>query len=145
MPKKKSLSSTTNKQRNKSNKQLRGYASQAKGLRYEQKVTDYLSDKGWHSIKYRVHKYGKEYDIEAKKEDFLTTAYLIVECKDKERVSARDVISFNNKVKVYYDKLPQLMLSEPDFRAYLCYSGELDKEAEIFLRNHKLIKAIKIR
>jgi Holliday junction resolvase-like predicted endonuclease len=145
MPKKKPLSSTGKKKHKQTEIRIKGYASQAKGLRYEQKVANYLSEKGWHNIKHRVYKYGREYDIEAKQEDFLAVAYLIVECKDKNRVSARDVISFYNRAKVYYDKLQTSMFSEPDFRAYLCYSGEIDKEAEIFLRNHKIIKTIKIR
>jgi len=145
MQKKKPLSSTGRKHNKQIESRIKGHMSQAKGLRYEQKVASYLSEKGWHNIKFRVHKYCYEFDIEAKTEDFLAVAYLIVECKDKDLVSARDVMRFNNKVKAYYDKLSGLMLSEPDFRAYLCYSGELDKEAEVFLRGHKLIKAKKIR
>lgn len=125
---------------------IRGLKAVGKGSKYEQKVASYLSEKeNWVNLQFNVHKYLYEYDIVAKKEGFLgDIEYLVVECKDKERVTANEVLRFENKVYKYNQNLPEVFGDRPKMSAYLCYSGEIDKEAKIRSEREKQIKFIKI-
>jgi len=125
-------------------KRLRGVQSDSTGLRYEQKVGNYFARKGW-STRYRIKKYGYEYDLYAEKDDMVGTDYLVVECKCKARVSAKDVLRFLRKVDAVYRHLPEWGLEKPPLHAYLCYSEEIDKDASAVARSHMpSVKLIKI-
>ena len=118
-------------------RQARGAQADAKGLRYEQTVANYFSRQGW-KLEFRQRKYGYEYDIYARREEILSgPEYLVVECKDQVRVSAKDVVSFILKVDVFYKHLPEILFTKPPIYAYLCYSGEIDKDAAAVAKTHK--------
>lgn len=117
-------------------KRLLGAKSDSSGLRYEQIVSNYFIKKGW-SPRNRVRKYGYEYDLYAEKSEMFETEYLVVECKCKDRVSAKDVVRFINKVDLVYRHLPEILMNKPPLYAYLCYSGEVDKDASAVAKSHK--------
>lgn len=120
--------STENRKR-----QVQGYKSEIKGLQFEQKVLSHFSQKGWR-IELRKHIYDVgEIDIYGEKEDFLgDKSFLLVECKDKDRVSNVEVMRFMKKVRVFYESLPEdLLLGEkPPITAVIAYTGVADKDAE---------------
>lgn len=119
-------------------RQARGAKADAAGLRYEQLVSNYFSRSGW-KLSFRKKKYGYEYDIYGEREELLSgPEYLLVECKDKARVSAKDVVRFISKVDTFYKHLPQLLLfAKPAVHAYLCYSGSVDNDAANVAKSHK--------
>lgn len=120
--------STENRKR-----QVQGYKSDNKGLRFEQKVLSHFSQKGWRiELRKHIHDVG-EIDIYGEKEDFLgEKSFLLVECKDKDRVSNVEVMRFMKKVRVFYESLPEdLLLGEkPPITAVIAYTGVVDKDAE---------------
>jgi len=125
-------------------KKLLGAKSDAIGLRYEQTVANYFTRKGW-SPRNRVRKYGYEYDLYAEKSEMFGTEYLVVECKCKGKVSAKDVVRFINKVDSVYKHLPEILFNKPPLYAYLCYSEEIDKDASAVAKSHKpSVKLLKI-
>ena len=127
-------------------KKLRGAKSDAVGLRYEQTVANYFTHRGW-SLRHRLRKYGYEYDLYGEKSvDFgLDTAYLVVECKCKGRVSAKDAVRFINRVDAVYRHLPEIGLEKSPLHAYFCYSEEVDKDASaVAKRNRPSIRLLKI-
>lgn len=112
--------------------QVQGYKSDNKGLRFEQTVFSHFSQKGWR-IELRKHIYDVgEIDIYGEKEDFLgDESFLLVECKDKDRVSNAEVMRFMKKVKVFNESLPEDLLGEkPPITAVIAHTGEVDKDAE---------------
>ncbi len=126
-------------------RKLRGAKSDARGLRYEQAVANYFISKGW-SPRYRVRKYGYEYDLYAEKSEIFSTEYLVVECKGKGRVSAKDVVHFIRKVDLVRKHLPEVMLAKPPLHAYLCYSEDVDQDAAAVAKSHKpSIKLLKVK
>jgi len=112
-------------------RQVQGYRSEIKGLRFEQKVASYFSKKGW-NITIRKPLYGGEIDIYGEQEDlFSGKSYLLVECKDKEHVSAKDVMHFMKKVTDFHNHQPiDLLGQKPSVKAVLAYTGEIDKDAK---------------
>ena len=112
-------------------RQVQGYMSEIKGLRFEQKVAGYFSKNGW-KITLRKRMSGGEIDIYGEQEDLVRgKSYLLVECKDKERVSAKDVMHFMKKVTDFHNHLPKdLFGQKPPVKAFLAYTGEIDKDAE---------------
>jgi len=112
-------------------RQIRGHAGDAKGLRFEQHVANHFSKQGW-EITLRKRMAGGEIDIYGERKKLLSlTEYLLVECKDKERVSAKDVTHFVKKVQTFYKHLPEVFLSgKPPVKAILAYTGEVDKDAK---------------
>lgn len=125
-------------------KRLLGAKSDAVGLRYEQTVANYFTRKGW-SPRHRVRKYGYEYDLYAERSETFDVDYLVVECKCKGKVSAKDVVRFINKVDAIYKNLPERLFDKPPLYAYLCYSEEYDKDASaVAKRNKPSIKLLKI-
>jgi hypothetical protein len=126
-------------------RKLRGAKSDARGLRYEQTVANYFINKGW-SPRHRIRKYGYEYDLYAEKSEIFSTKYLVVECKGKGRVSAKDVVRFIVKVDLVGKHLPEVMLAKPPLYAYLCYSEDVDQDAAAVAKRHKpSIKLLKIK
>lgn len=124
-------------------KKRRGIMSNVTGLLFEQRVANYFVDKGW-SPKARIRKYGYEYDLYAVKSDILSTEYLVVECKCKGRVSAKDVVRFIRKVDTLYANLPEFIY-KPPLHAYLCHTDKVDPDAEAVAKSHKpSVKLLKI-
>lgn len=124
----------------------RGLESNITGLIFEQKVANYFVDKGW-SPKSRVTKHSFNYDLYAEKRDFigLGTEYLVVECKKKGLVSAKDVVRFIRKVNVLYENLPDLF-GKPPLHAYLCYTDKVDNDAAaVAKRNEPSIELLQIK
>jgi hypothetical protein len=125
-------------------KKLLGAKSDAVGLRYEQAVANYFIRKGW-SPRHRVRKYGYEYDLYAERSEAFDVDYLVVECKCKGKVSAKDIVRFINRVDAVYKHLPEQLFGEPPLYAYLCYSEDVDKDASALAkRNKPSIKLLKI-
>ena len=126
----------------------RGLKANITGLLFEQKVSNYFVNKGW-SPKLRVTKHGFEYDLYAEKRDFIGigTEYLVVECKNKGLVSAKDVVRFMRKANVLYENLPDLLpFGKPPLHAYLCYTDKIDNDAAaVAKRNKPSIKLLKIK
>jgi len=119
-------------------KRYRGAKSDAMGLRYEQTVANYFIQKGWNP-RHRVSKYGYEYDLYAEKSEILSgDAYLVVECKCKGRVSAKDVVRFINRVDELRRHLPEVWFEKPPLYAYLCHAGEVDKDASVVAKSHSI-------
>lgn len=112
-------------------RQVQGYKSEIKGLQFEQKVASYFSKKGW-KITLRKRMSGGEIDIYGEQEDlFRRKSYLLVECKDKERVSAKDVMRFMKKVTDFHNHLPRDPFGhKPLVKVVLAYTGEIDKDAK---------------
>ena len=111
--------------------QIQGYKSEIKGLRFEQKVASYFSQRGW-KIELRKHIYSGEIDIYGEQEDLLDgKRFLLVECKDKDRVSNTDVMRFMKKVKVFNENLSEdLFGDKPPITAVIAHTGKVDNEAE---------------
>ncbi|MGB7533260.1 MAG: hypothetical protein WA977_09875 [Halobacteriota archaeon] len=115
-------------------RQVQGYKSEIKGLQFEQKVLSHFSQKGWR-IELRKHIYDVgEIDIYGEKKDILgDKSFLLVECKDKDRVSNVEVMRFMKKVRVFYESLPEDPLpigEKPPITAVIAYTGVVDKDAE---------------
>ena len=117
-------------------RQVQGYISDNKGLRFEQKVVSYFSKKGW-KIDSRKRMYGGEIDIYGEQEDlFRGKSYLLVECKAGERVSAKDVNHFMRKVTDFRDHLPiDPFGHKPPVKVVLAYTGEVDKDTKVAFRS----------
>jgi hypothetical protein len=124
---------------------IMGHKSDAKGLRYEQKVANYFTRKGW-SPQFRVIKHGYEYDLYGIRHDALgmMEEHLVVECKDKD-VSAKEVLHFIKKVDLIYNYLPEILFSKPALHAFICHSGKVDQDGIDVLNTHKpSIKLLRI-
>jgi len=112
-------------------RQKRGYAAQAKAVRFERKVGEYVSKLGY-QVSYEKPIAGNRFDVFGQKKDPLwgQKQYFIAECKTGERVTARDVLHFMNKLNQFYERLTSdLLLGKPSVKALLAYTGELDKDA----------------
>ena len=127
-------------------KRLQGTQADARGVRYELRVVNYFSSKGW-KPQTRLRAFGYEYDIFAQRWDFFHgSRYLVVECKNVETVTVRDVAHFIAKVDALYHGLPELENSTAQLYAYLCHSRQVSKETEIVARRHTPpIELVKIR
>ncbi|MBI4338843.1 MAG: restriction endonuclease [Chloroflexi bacterium] len=120
-------------------KQLSGSKSKAKGDVFEKQVGNYYSKHGWREPQFNQLIEGHEYDIIAKKtrvrEDGFSesreTEWLLVECKDKERVTDRDVTSFINKVASFGKK------HRGAVTAVFVYRGRLPENAVKVAKTHK--------
>ena len=117
---------------------LKGLGPVLSGRQYEDTVADYFIKRGW-KPQIRFRKYNYEYDLYDKRGDDLSGdhEYLVVECKSGDRVSAKEVLRFINKVEKMYRHLPEIGFEKPKLRAYLCYAGAIDKDAETMVKNHK--------
>lgn len=118
-------------------RQARGAKADAKGLRYEQLVSNYFSRSGW-KLSFRKMKHGFEYDIYGVREELLSgPEYLLVECKDKVRVSAKDIVRFIRKVDTFYKHLPEILFEKAPVHAYLCHNGAVDEDAREVAKGRK--------
>ncbi len=116
----------------------RGHKADAKGLRFEQTVTAFYFKKGW-KIQPRYIFKGLEIDLFGKIEDSLEGAsYLLVECKDKDRVTSADVMRFIRKVDVFYKALPEDFLSGgPSVTAVLAHTGVVNEDSKAVCKGHE--------
>ena len=113
-------------------RKIRGYKSALKGLDFERKVMEYLSKKGYtiKSSRKRTKTYG-EIDIIAFKEGwfFNPDEYLVVECKDKDRIPLNDFVKFVAKLRRYASR-------KRDAYVYglFAYRGTLDPQIKEYLK-----------
>ncbi len=114
-----------------SDKQAMGHDSGIKGLLFEQKAVNLFSKEGW-TIETRKHMNGGEIDIYGEKEPFLEDKkFLLVECKDKDKVTKSDVTRFMKKVLDFHKGLPEDILGDkPSITAIIVYSGAIDLDAK---------------
>lgn len=112
-------------------KKIKGYASDAAGLRFEQDVITYYAKRGWKCTP-RVKKFRREFDIVGLKTDFLDEEILVIECKNKQRVTAGDVLSFIAKVDIFTRN------TDNNVQAIIAYTGELPRDAERAAKSAKV-------
>ncbi|MDA1348199.1 MAG: hypothetical protein O3A47_04940 [Chloroflexi bacterium] len=102
----------------------RGHAADAKGLRFESTVQGYYAKPGWRTH-LRKRLVGREFDLVVlTHDDWGTEVTLLVECKDKQRVTPSDVLAFLAKLQKLYEKY-----SDSQMEAVMAYTGELPKDA----------------
>ncbi len=101
---------------------LKGHKSDAEGLRYEQSILNYFARQGWNNFEWRKKLFGYEFDLYGEISGIFSIKYLLVECKNKQKVSAADVVRFIMKVNSFYKR-------RPDVEAYFCYSEDIDRNA----------------
>lgn len=110
-------------------KQILGHKAVIKGLSLEKKMGEVLSKKGY-QISYEKPVGGgskDRFDVFGKREyDFEEPEYCVVECKNKARVTATDVLHFMTKVRVLYRRLPE----DSSLTVILAYTGELPTDAK---------------
>lgn len=124
-------------------KKIMGYKSHIKGLYFEDKVANYFDGKGWRTSKRRRDIIPpKEIDVFGVK-DFPYKSYLLVECKDKEVVTANDVIKFMGKVHDFKSRYGYSPLLK-NVVAVIAYTNEVDRDARKVAQNHG-IKFLKFR
>ena len=113
-------------------RKIRGYKSALKGLDFERKVMEYLSKKGYtiKSSRKRTKAYG-EIDIIAFKEGwfFNPDEYLVVECKDKDRVTLNDFVKFVAKLRRYASRK-----RDADVYGLFAYRGKLDPQIKEYIQ-----------
>lgn len=110
------------------NKKIMGYKSHIKGLYFEDKVANYFVRKGWRVSKRRKDIIpSKEIDVFGVK-DFPYKSYLLVECKDKEIVTANDVVKFMGKVDDFKRKYGYSPILK-NVIAVIAYTNEVDRDA----------------
>ncbi len=109
---------------------LAGAKSAIKGLSFEQQVANYYSARGW-SLTLRKKIRGLEIDIYGERsDDWGSPEYLLVECKDKERVTSADVMRFMRKVGDFNRRLPEdLVGNTPDLTAIVAHTGVVGADA----------------
>ncbi len=115
----------------KTDRRIRGLKSDAKGLRFEQKVIGFFSNQGWR-LQPRKRFQGVEFDLYGVKEDFLARSYLLVECKDTPKLSKAHAVRFMSKVRRFYESLPQDMMgTRPALTAVIAFSGIADNDSRV--------------
>jgi hypothetical protein len=119
-------------------RQRRGHKAVIKGLGFEKKLGEYLSEQGY-KISYEKPIGKDKFDVFGLKEDFIMgNEYCIVECKDKLRVTATDVLHFMSKLNKFCQRLQGYgLVGKPTIKAILAYTGELPKDAEEAVRDFK--------
>jgi hypothetical protein len=116
------------KQLEQSRKTITGQSCVIKGYTFEQTVMSHFTRDKW-VVTQRLEKYGFEYDLYGEKDNFFSTDYLLVECKDKQRVTSGDVNRFIRKVVEFHKRMQGGTLM-----SYLCYTGEIDADAKYVAR-----------
>ena len=107
---------------------IRGLKSVIKGDRFEQKVNAFYARKGWRlRPQFSVGKY--KLDLLGVDDD--SDDYLLVECKDKDRITAAEVLRFMTKVKMFCRKWPDF-----DVTAVFAYTGSVSDDAKRACRDH---------
>jgi len=120
----------------------KGYKSYIKGMEFEKKVSNWLTDQGFRvKTRIRTKRLG-EFDLIASKGKWLGLGedVLLVECKDKSPISGEDINKFAYKVKRLHE-------AGKIQKALFVYRGELDTSAERALKimNEELRGLIQIK
>lgn len=117
--------------RSSSERRIKGYRSYVKGIEFERKVLNWLSDQGYNvrKLRQRSKRLG-EIDIIAEKLGFMgrKKEVLFVECKDKEKVSLKDFHRFVAKFTKFLER-------EPKAYGMFIYRGELEKDVKDYYEN----------
>ena len=127
------MNKRTSKTKASLDKQKRGYKAVIKGKDFEKKIGAFLSKQGY-KIDYEkpICKGSKEkFDVFGIIYDELGyEEYCIVECKDKPRVTATDVLHFMSKLREFYKRLPAYDFDDkPEVVGLFAYTGELPRDA----------------
>lgn len=113
---------------NKTDKRIKGLKSNIKGLSFEEKVNNYFSKQGWQT-ELRKPMLGSEYDIYGEKSELMTKKYLIVECKNKPKLTKSEFVHFASKANKFYLSLPQNYLGvRPSVTAVIAFTGTVDND-----------------
>jgi restriction endonuclease Mrr len=114
--------------------QLNSTKANVSGLIFEQNVANYFREHGWNP-QLRVEMLGYEFDLF---EEHIVNGgqkiYLLVECKHKRMIDAKDIVHFMAKVAIFSEKF-STTYSRPQVRAYFCFTGEFDEEAAYVAKN----------
>lgn len=125
-------------------RKIKGYKSHIKGLYFEDKVLNYFYRKGWKVSKRRKDIIPpREIDVFGVIDLPPPKKYLLVECKDKEIVTANDVIKFINKVDDFKMKYGYSHTFHNVF-AVMAYTNKVDREAKKVAQRHG-IRFLKFR
>ncbi|MEM4466294.1 MAG: YraN family protein [Nitrososphaerota archaeon] len=132
---------------NRFERRIKGYRSYVKGIEFERKIANWLSNQGYSikKLRQRSKKFG-EVDIIAIKYGLFgrVKEVLFVECKDKDKVSLKDFHRFVRKFSKFLER-------EPKASGIFIYRGELEKDVKDYYENtldvelHDLIKIKKWR
>ena len=119
-------------------KKSRGHKAVIKGLSFEKRIGEHLSQKGY-KISYEKPVGKDRFDVFGVEEDFFgSESYCIVECKNKPRVTLADITRFRSKLRRFYESLPEsLLINKAHVEAILAYTGELPKDAKEAVRDFK--------
>jgi hypothetical protein len=120
-------------------KQKRGLKAVITGGKFEKRVGEFLSQRGY-KISFEKPIGKAKFDVFGKrKDDWGFEEYCIAECKDKSRVTANDVIHFISKLWQFYEKLPVYGYDEkPEVQGLFAYTGELPRDARNAAKASKL-------
>lgn len=115
-------------------KRATGAIAARDGHAFEAEVRNYYASRGWRILSNQTKQVkGREIDLigEKVREGFLESSkeYLLVECKQKQRVTTSDVDAFIAKVGAFYAKLPTSWGEKPDVTAVLAYRGTVAENA----------------
>jgi len=106
-----------------SQKSSKGKDALIRGMAFEQKMAERFARQGW-VITPRKQMLGYEYDLYGEMSKAFSVDILLVECKDTERVTAKDVARFIHKVGLYEQRMESGKLL-----ACLCFTGDVDPDA----------------
>lgn len=122
----------------KEDNRVKGHEAGIKGLLFEQKVTNHFTKKDW-KIETRKMINGGEFDIFGEKNSLWDgKKFLLVECKNKERVSSTDVTKFMRKVLDFHNGLDKNTIGDrPPITAVIAYSGAVDLDTKQVASNFK--------
>jgi Holliday junction resolvase-like predicted endonuclease len=107
-------------------RKLKGHKAFERGILFEVKVGNWLSEKGYKtSFRKKSKRYGEVDIIATKRKHLLGKEILFVECKDKEKITVKDFIRFVKKFESFLRK-------EPDAKGLFAYRGNLEEDAKIY-------------
>jgi hypothetical protein len=119
-------------------RQVKGHKTIGQGLTFEKKMGQFLSQQGY-KISYEKKIGSYRFDVFGVKEDMWAgNSYLIIECKNKSRVTLAEIVRFKKKLDMFYQKLPEdIIINKPPVRALLAYTGELPLDAKDLVKGFK--------
>src|SRR5438132_1434685 len=106
-----------------------GHGGQVAPSAFEQRVARYFYSQGW-KIEIGKRTRGPEMNIYGIQKNVLAApSYLIVECKEKGRVTYADVVQLTRKMKDFRDGIrrPRASGPGPEVKAVLAYAGDIDE------------------
>lgn len=117
---------------------IKGQNAMIKGLNFENKVQKYFRRIGWRPLKEDKYGKGNEIDVYDEKDGWFGNSYLLVECKDKEIVTKKDVELFMKKVKNIEEIIAKEKEWDPlgyDIEAIIAYTGKVSEDTKKLVSN----------